>query len=158
MSKFYYTLYFVCLAATSQIVPADDIVKSAVEKAIDAGFSEIEREIIGKYYKKEAPVEEKTTTSKKDGKKSKKSKKGLPPGLAKKDQLPPGLEKQLQKNGTLPPGLAKRGLPDDLESQLPAPPEGYERQVVEDAAVVLINKATGKVVDIIKDVVLGNER
>ena len=29
----------------------------------------------------------------------------LPPGLAKKDRLPPGLEKQLVRNGTLPPGL-----------------------------------------------------
>jgi|APSaa5957512535_1039671.scaffolds.fasta_scaffold13824_4 hypothetical protein len=158
MNKFYYALCVFCFVATSQHVLADDMVKSAVGKAIDAGFSELEREIIGKYYKKEAPVEEKATTSKKDRKKSKKSKGGLPPGLAKKDKLPPGLEKQLQKNGTLPPGLAKRGLPDDLESQLPAPPEGYERQVVEDAAVVLINKATGKVVDIIKDIVLGKER
>src|SRR6266481_1582476 len=29
----------------------------------------------------------------------------LPPGLAKKDRLPPGLEKQLVSRGTLPPGL-----------------------------------------------------
>jgi hypothetical protein len=29
----------------------------------------------------------------------------LPPGLAKKDRLPPGLEKQLVRNGTLPPVL-----------------------------------------------------
>lgn len=28
----------------------------------------------------------------------------LPPGLAKKDRLPPGLEKQLVSRGTLPPG------------------------------------------------------
>src|SRR5215475_5454143 len=32
----------------------------------------------------------------------------LPPGLAKKDRLPPGLERQLMRNGTLPPGLQKR--------------------------------------------------
>jgi len=35
----------------------------------------------------------------------------LPPGLAKKDQLPPGLEKQLVRRGTLPPGLQKRLQP-----------------------------------------------
>src|SRR5215471_5571003 len=29
---------------------------------------------------------------------------GLPPGLAKREALPPGLEKQLVRNGTLPPG------------------------------------------------------
>ncbi len=33
---------------------------------------------------------------------------GLPPGLAKKDHLPPGLQKHLWKRGSLPPGLQKR--------------------------------------------------
>ena len=33
---------------------------------------------------------------------------GLPPGLAKRGDLPPGLEKQLRRNGTLPPGLQKK--------------------------------------------------
>ncbi len=33
---------------------------------------------------------------------------GLPPGLAKRGQLPPGLQKQLRRNGTLPPGLQKQ--------------------------------------------------
>jgi hypothetical protein len=40
-----------------------------------------------------------------------KKKTGLPPGLAKREELPPGLEMQVEKNGSLPPGLAKR-LPD----------------------------------------------
>jgi hypothetical protein len=155
MNKLFYKFCFVCLASMTQPVAANNMADAVIEKAIEAGFSELERELIGKYYKKDEQVEEKTTTSKKSkGKKSKK--KGLPPGLAKKDKLPPGLEKQLQKNGTLPPGLAKRGLPDDLEKQLPPPPEGYERQVVEDAVVVLVNKATGKVADIIKDAIIGN--
>jgi len=41
----------------------------------------------------------------------------LPPGLAKKDRLPPGLEKQLVRRGTLPPGLQKRlqPCPEELE-------------------------------------------
>lgn len=154
MNKLFYNFCFVCLVSLTQIVVADGTADSVIEKAIEAGFSELERELIGKYYKKEEQVEEKTATSKKS--KSNKSKKGLPSGLAKKDKLPPGLERQLQKNGTLPPGLAKRGLPDDLEEQLPPPPEGYERQVVEDAAVVLVHKATGKIADIIKDAITGN--
>ena len=33
---------------------------------------------------------------------------GLPPGLAKRDQLPPGLQKHLWKHGSLPPGLQKK--------------------------------------------------
>src|SRR5438094_10337706 len=32
----------------------------------------------------------------------------LPPGLAKRDRLPPGLERQLVVRGTLPPGLQKK--------------------------------------------------
>lgn len=45
----------------------------------------------------------------------------LPPGLAKKDRLPPGLEKQLARNGTLPPGLQKRiqPCPPELVRVLP---------------------------------------
>jgi hypothetical protein len=48
----------------------------------------------------------------------------LPPGLAKKDRLPPGLEKQLVPRGSLPPGLQKRvePCPVELERRLPPPP------------------------------------
>src|ERR1051326_3832533 len=54
---------------------------------------------------------------------------GLPPGLAKKERLPPGLEKQLARNGQLPPGLQKRiqPLPPVLESRLTRLPEGRRR-------------------------------
>ena len=55
----------------------------------------------------------------------------LPPGLAKREQLPPGLEKQLERNGTLPPGLEKRvqPLPDVCENQLGPLPQGAWRGV-----------------------------
>ena len=45
---------------------------------------------------------------------------GLPPGLAKKDRLPPGLERQLRRNAQLPPGLQKRltPFPSALEAEL----------------------------------------
>src|SRR5260370_28752236 len=48
----------------------------------------------------------------------------LPPGLAKRDRLPPGLEKQLARRGALPPGLQKRlqPCPEDLERRLPPGP------------------------------------
>src|SRR5947207_13384011 len=32
----------------------------------------------------------------------------LPPGLAKREALPPGLRKQVREGGALPPGLQKR--------------------------------------------------
>ena len=55
----------------------------------------------------------------------------LPPGLAKREQLPPGLQKQLERNGTLPPGLQKRvqPMPDVCENQLGPLPQGAWRGV-----------------------------
>ena len=57
---------------------------------------------------------------------------GLPPGLAKRDQLPPGLERQLRERGTLPPGLRVRiqPMPEDLDRRLPPPPEGCRRVLI----------------------------
>jgi hypothetical protein len=70
----------------------------------------------------------------------------LPPGLAKKDRLPPGLEKQLVERGTLPPGLQKRiqPCPEDLERRLPPPPPDYVHVVV-GGHVVLLNVQTNYV-------------
>ncbi|MFT5396028.1 MAG: hypothetical protein ACI85N_001217 [Gammaproteobacteria bacterium] len=130
-----------------------DMAKAVIDKAIEGGFTELEKQIIDKYFKK--ATSETNTNDTKTKNKKKNKKKGLPPGLAKKEKLPPGLAKQLEKNGTLPPGLAKRGLPEDLETELPKPTEGLERTIV-DNAVVLVEKATGRIIDIMKDVVTGN--
>src|SRR5207302_1565893 len=56
-----------------------------------SGFSDQERQIIGDCFVNDRG--------------------SLPPGLAKKNHLPPGLERQLQRNGTLPPGLQRRVQP-----------------------------------------------
>lgn len=77
--------------------------------------------------------------------------KRTPPGLAKRSQLPPGLARQVERNGTLPPGLQGRGLPGDLESRLSGLPEGFVRLIV-GTDVVLMNKKTRVIVDIIKDI------
>ena len=73
----------------------------------------------------------------------------LPPGLAKKDRLPPGLEKQLVRRGTLPPGLQKRvqPCPEDLERRLPPPPPDCAHVLV-GGHVILLNRRTNVVVDI----------
>jgi Ni/Co efflux regulator RcnB len=73
----------------------------------------------------------------------------LPPGLAKRDRLPPGLERQLIVRGTLPPGLRRRiePCPEDLERRLPPPPEGYEHVIV-GGHIVLLNRKTYFVLDI----------
>ena len=74
----------------------------------------------------------------------------MPPGLAKRDRLPPGLQKQIQRNGSLPPGLAKRGLPGDLRGQLPRR-RGQDYRVVGND-IVLIETATNVILDIMKGV------
>lgn len=63
---------------------------------------------------------------------------GLPPGLARKGQLPPG--------------IAKRQLPSGLASQLPPPPKGFERVIV-DNDVLLVEIATQVVHDVLTDIV-----
>jgi len=130
-----------------------EITKAVIDKAIEGGFSELEKQVIEKYFKNEKNSSEEETYSSKDKKKNKK--KDLPAGLAKKEKLPPGLAMQLERNGTLPPGLAKRNLPSNLEAELPDPIEGLERTIV-DQSVVLVEKATGRIVDILKDIVTGN--
>ncbi len=79
---------------------------------------------------------------------------GLPPGLAKRDRLPPGLEKQLRERGTLPPGLQKRvqPLPFELERQLHPLPRGCRRAVI-GVNVILMNEETSVIYDIIRDAI-----
>src|SRR5688572_11560627 len=57
---------------------------------------------------------------------------GLPPGLAKREQLPPGLQRQLVRNGKLPPGLEKKieSMPTQLEIRLPRLPDGRRRIII----------------------------
>lgn len=72
--------------------------------------------------------------------------KGLPPGLAKRRTLPPGLAKQVEETGSLPPGLQKR-LTGDLEDRYP----GYGFNL-NGKRLVVTDRTTGKVLDVIEDV------
>jgi hypothetical protein len=69
---------------------------------------------------------------------------GLPPGLAKKDRLPPGLERHLQRNGTLPPGLQKRvqPLPGSCVARLPRLPRDWSRVVLSGRIILLDPRQT----------------
>jgi outer membrane lipoprotein SlyB len=84
-----------------------------------SGFSDHERQIIGDCFVNDRA--------------------GLPPGLAKKDHLPPGLERQLQRNGTLPPGLQKRvqPLPGSCAARLPRLPRDWARVVLSGRIILL---------------------
>ena len=78
----------------------------------------------------------------------------LPPGLAKRETLPPGLERQLRQRGTLPPGLQSKiqPLPIALERQLSVLPTGYRRVVIAGNLIVM-NPTTGLIYDIVRNVI-----
>ncbi len=101
-------------------------------------FSDNDRELISRYFRDQQ-------------KKHPSENKNLPPGLAKKDQLPPGMAKQLERNGTLPPGIEQRDLPGDLERLLPPIGSGQRRMIVNNE-VVLMDEKTGLILDIIRDI------
>lgn len=155
-------------------VPHQVQAQSTTQQTIaDVVFSEIEKRVLrdvlgnGRYEAKDDGTYEKASNDKKyddleqgrDGKAYGKKKdksgkgrgKGLPPGLAKKGELPPGLQKQLQRNGKLPPGLAANPLPYEAVVNLPPPQAGTERAVV-DNNVVLLEKGTGLILDVLTDV------
>lgn len=73
----------------------------------------------------------------------------LPPGLAKRDRLPPGLERQLRVRGTLPPGL--RGeiqpAPQEFVERLPPPPPDCEHVFI-GGHLVLLNRKTFLILDL----------
>jgi len=135
----------ICLAVLAAFSgPAAAQTGTITEREIVAGvFSAAEKRIFGDYYRTGVVVVEP------EGKGHGKGKdKGVPPGLAKKNGLPPGIAKK----GKLPPGIAKKALPGDLLGRLPAPRVGTDRIIV-DNDVLLIELATGVVLDVIEDIV-----
>ena len=78
----------------------------------------------------------------------------LPPGLAKRQALPPGLQKQLRERGELPPGLQKRltPVPQALGGRLPGVPPYYSRYFA-GRDLVVVDTRTNRIVSIIADVI-----
>ncbi len=74
----------------------------------------------------------------------------LPPGLAKRDRLPPGLERQLVVRGILPLDLRRqmRSCPHELEVMLPPPPPNYAHVVI-GGNLVLVNRANFQIADVL---------
>ena len=128
-----------------QAYAEEDVARAVVHEGVRAAFEEFEKQMIYKYFD-EHPYQynnENDHDYKNDGKKGRK--KGLPPGIQKK----------LARGGTLPPGIAKQYLPDDLSNHLPPPPHGYER-VIYGTDVLLVEIDTGKIADIVADVITGD--
>lgn len=128
----------------------------------DIVFKEAEKRVIEEYYDrvpgaKPADDDDEKDKSAKKGKDKDKGAKGkgrgngLPPGLAKRDQLPPGLAK---RGNQLPPGLMKGDLPPDLENKLGDLPKNVERVIVDDD-VLLVQKGTDLILDVLEGVIKG---
>jgi hypothetical protein len=73
----------------------------------------------------------------------------LPPGLAKRDRLPPGLERQLVVHGYLPVELRERmqPCPHELEVMLPPAAPGFAHVFI-GGSLVLVNRANFQVADV----------
>jgi hypothetical protein len=78
---------------------------------------------------------------------------GLPPGLAKRESLPPGLAKQLRERGQLPPGLQKRltTVPAPLTARLPRLPGYYDRYFAGDDLLV-VDRRSNRIVSLIPNI------
>ncbi|OFX13221.1 MAG: hypothetical protein A2516_01100 [Alphaproteobacteria bacterium RIFOXYD12_FULL_60_8] len=136
------------------LLPGVAVAQSTADVIVDTVLTEVEKRVVRDYYaassdKMAAESEDKTgKKSKVNGGKEKGG--GLPPGLAKRDTLPPGLAKRQ----TLPPGLAKSALPDALRNKLPTRTAKHEIATV-DNSVVLIERGTGIVLDVLENVIKG---
>ena len=123
----------------------------------DRVFDAIEKKIIEDFFDKPA-TETDTTAKGKKKKKNRDSRVEMEAGTSgKRDELPPGLIKHMEKHGTLPPGLARKELPPGLIDRLPPTESGLERLIVDDD-VLLVEAATGTVLDIIKDIVTERDK
>jgi hypothetical protein len=117
----------------------------------DQVFGAIEKKIIEDFFGEQA-ADAVSGTKKNKTKKNKNAK-----NKGKSGELPPGLQKHIEKHGTLPPGLAKKELPPGLAKRLGSTKSGLERLIVGDD-VLLVEQATGVVLDIIKDIVTERDK
>lgn len=133
---------------TAVPVHSEEVTKAVAKEGISAAFEEFERQMIYKYFGEHPYYHEQENDRNYDRDYDKGNK-------GKKKGLPPGIQKKLARGGTLPPGIAKQYLPQDLTSQLPPPPRGYER-VIHGSDVLLVEIDTGEIADIVADVIVGN--
>lgn len=101
---------------------------------IDIVFSDHDRALLREHYRYQHQAQHKR----------------LPPGLAKKNKLPPGIQKQLVRHAQLPPGLQYQRLPYELERRMSRLPDGYLRILI-GGSIVLFNERTRLIFDVMHD-------
>ena len=128
---------FILMAVIGLAVAAGSWTVASRTASIEVSFSLKEKQVIANFFAGGGDGGGQAGKGKKKKKKGA-GNQGIPPGLAK-------------KGGALPPGIAKRQLPSTLVSQLPPPPQGYERVIV-DKDVLLVHVATQVVHDVLTHV------
>ena len=118
--------FAVALAALQAAPAAAKPPQREAASVVDIVFSEIEKRLIREYYAGQGHA-------------------------TPADSLPPGIRRKLARGKPLPPGIAKRFLPGELKSQLPAHAGTVRRVIGRD--VVLVAAATGVILDILFDVI-----
>lgn len=118
-----------CVSSSGRVV-----VQDGYSNKVDIAFTDHDRELLHNYY----------------GNKYRSKYKQLPPGLAKKNKLPPGIQKQLVRNGQLPSGLNYQRLPYDLERKMSSIPDGFIRVMI-NSRFVLFNEHTRVIFDIVNE-------
>ncbi|MEN8169721.1 MAG: hypothetical protein ABFS08_05810 [Pseudomonadota bacterium] len=111
---------------------------------VGIAFSDRDRRHIHRYYEERYDKHHRYYKGKKS-----KGRKGLPPGLAKREHLPPGLAKR----DRLPKGLSGYHIPNELDRRLSRLPEGVIRMRI-GTEIVLMDERTRVVLDVIKDIPL----
>jgi hypothetical protein len=108
-----------------------EVAVSEPHYAVRVVFTDHDRRLIGDYY---APRY-----------------KSLPPGLAKRDRLPPGHAWRARHNQPISDDARWRYLPFELEQRLTRLPSEYVRVIV-GTDVVIMNVRTRVVVDLLEDI------
>ena len=121
------------LAMTLLLTAVVTLPANSAEITVDVRFGDLEISVIRDYFE----------AGDRDGRKKRNNGRSLPPGIAK----------NLERGKSLPPGIAKQTLPADLASQLPPPPDGYER-VIAGSKVLLVDIATQVIHDVLTDVIV----
>ncbi len=130
-------------------VVANETIDAATVNEVAAGFTEQQRQLIKIYVGMQTDKLTRPGIIFNKATLKKKQEQGLAPGLVEKKSLPADVVAQLQPNNTLPSGLVKSKLPLNLEQQLSPLPEGYERSMLDDLTIVLIETATNRIADIV---------
>lgn len=141
------TTVALCLLISFSSTFANEVADAAPE--VDAGFTDQERQLIKVYVGVQTDKLSRPGIVFNKATLKKKQEKGLPPGLVEKKSLPVGVAAQLQRDRTLPSGLTKSKLPPYLDLQLSPLQEGYERVMLDDLTIVLLETATNRIADVV---------